>query len=317
MINVQAGRVLVVGLMAVLAGLDALSLPVLYAAALFLGIAETLFDTSAQSLMPSVVAKEQLSKANGRLYAAAVRGALTVGKASVPLVLDEQALAEVAYTGGDGTIFGALPAAVAGARAGDFAALLRLARLKRLETIAILASGQFNIGAYAATSCHHYAFVYDVKDPIPVRRAKFAATRAALPAADFWPFSVQGWTGAGFDGTDECLEWPADRTAGRLSRLAESLWPHRFSCCPVTSTPTHRPSPVARPRGSSPTPRTWRSRTPRTPRRANRSAAPTSRFRSLRGCRRTPGRAPERAARLKCSRRQRARPLNSRRSRAR
>ena len=41
----------------------------LYAVPLVLGIGETLFDTSAQSLMPSIVEKEQLSRANGRLYA--------------------------------------------------------------------------------------------------------------------------------------------------------------------------------------------------------------------------------------------------------
>jgi MFS family permease len=69
MINVQLARVLIVGAMAVLALFDLLSLPALYAVALVLGIGETLFDTSAQSLMPSIVAKEQLSKANGRLYA--------------------------------------------------------------------------------------------------------------------------------------------------------------------------------------------------------------------------------------------------------
>ena len=38
--------------------------------ALLLGIAETLFDTAAQSIMPSVVEKDRLSVANSRLYAA-------------------------------------------------------------------------------------------------------------------------------------------------------------------------------------------------------------------------------------------------------
>src|SRR5919197_3142349 len=45
------------------------TLPILYLVALLLGIAETLFDTAAQSLMPNVVRPEQLSDANGRLYA--------------------------------------------------------------------------------------------------------------------------------------------------------------------------------------------------------------------------------------------------------
>ncbi len=66
--NVQLARV---GIMAALAGLalvDGLSLPVLYVAAIALGMAETLFDTSAQSIMPAVVEKDRLALANGRLY---------------------------------------------------------------------------------------------------------------------------------------------------------------------------------------------------------------------------------------------------------
>jgi MFS family permease len=53
--------------LATLAGVA--SLPLLYAVAFALGVAETLFDTSAQSIMPNVVPAERLSVANGRLYA--------------------------------------------------------------------------------------------------------------------------------------------------------------------------------------------------------------------------------------------------------
>jgi MFS family permease len=66
--NVQLLRVAVMAVLAGLAIVDGLSLPVLYLAAIVLGVGETLFDTSAQSLMPSVVAKDQLPLANGRLY---------------------------------------------------------------------------------------------------------------------------------------------------------------------------------------------------------------------------------------------------------
>jgi MFS family permease len=48
---------------------DIVNLPMLYVAAFVLGIGETLFDTAAQSIMPSLVDKERLSQANGRLYA--------------------------------------------------------------------------------------------------------------------------------------------------------------------------------------------------------------------------------------------------------
>ena len=41
----------------------------LYVVALMVGVAETLYDTSAQSIMPQLVRRDQLSRANGRLYA--------------------------------------------------------------------------------------------------------------------------------------------------------------------------------------------------------------------------------------------------------
>ena len=48
---------------------DLATLPMLYAVALLLGMAETLFDTSAQSLLPAIVAREDLTTANSRLFA--------------------------------------------------------------------------------------------------------------------------------------------------------------------------------------------------------------------------------------------------------
>ncbi|NOJ59450.1 MFS transporter [Arthrobacter sp. 260] len=41
----------------------------LYVIALLVGVTETLYDTSAQSIMPQIVRRDQLSRANGRLYA--------------------------------------------------------------------------------------------------------------------------------------------------------------------------------------------------------------------------------------------------------
>ena len=66
--TVQLFRVGMVGLLAVLAMTGGLSLPVLYVAALLLGIGETFFDTAAQSILPSIVDKDRLATANGRLY---------------------------------------------------------------------------------------------------------------------------------------------------------------------------------------------------------------------------------------------------------
>jgi MFS family permease len=66
--NVQLLRVAVMAALAGLALFDGLSLPVLYVAAIVLGMGETLFDTSAQSIMPSVVDRDRLALANGRIY---------------------------------------------------------------------------------------------------------------------------------------------------------------------------------------------------------------------------------------------------------
>lgn len=98
--NVQLMRVLVVGLMALLALGDELALPVLYVAAFVLGVGETLFDTAAQSLMPSLVDRDQLNRANGRLYAVELTMNTLVGPplggflvaVSVPLALAGSAL---------------------------------------------------------------------------------------------------------------------------------------------------------------------------------------------------------------------------------
>jgi MFS family permease len=46
------------------------NLPLVYLTAFMLGVGETLFDTAAQSIMPSIVDRDRLSQANGRLYAA-------------------------------------------------------------------------------------------------------------------------------------------------------------------------------------------------------------------------------------------------------
>ena len=49
--------------------LDFGSIWTLYVVALMVGVAETLYDTSAQSILPQLVHRDQLSRANGRLYA--------------------------------------------------------------------------------------------------------------------------------------------------------------------------------------------------------------------------------------------------------
>ncbi len=68
MVSANLGRALLPGLLVGVILLDWGSLWALYIVALMVGVAETLYDTSAQSIMPQVVHRDQLSRANGRLY---------------------------------------------------------------------------------------------------------------------------------------------------------------------------------------------------------------------------------------------------------
>lgn len=70
MLTVQVLRFTVIGVLAVLAIADLLSIPVLYAAAFVIGTGETFFDTNAQAIIPAVVGRDRLVLANGRLFAA-------------------------------------------------------------------------------------------------------------------------------------------------------------------------------------------------------------------------------------------------------
>ncbi|HSL59875.1 MAG TPA: MFS transporter, partial [Acidimicrobiales bacterium] len=64
-----ARAVLVAGL-ALAVALDAHSVPMLYAVAFGLGLAETMFDNAAQAILPRLVPSTRLEAANGRLFAA-------------------------------------------------------------------------------------------------------------------------------------------------------------------------------------------------------------------------------------------------------
>ena len=70
MVRVDAARCAAVGLLGVAVLADAVSLPLLYVVFFALGTAETLFDSAAISILPAVVAREQLPRANGRLLSA-------------------------------------------------------------------------------------------------------------------------------------------------------------------------------------------------------------------------------------------------------
>ena len=69
MVRVNLVRTVLLGGLALAVAVDLATLPMLFAVAVLLGVAETLFDTSAQSLLPAVVDREDLTRANSRLFA--------------------------------------------------------------------------------------------------------------------------------------------------------------------------------------------------------------------------------------------------------
>ncbi len=68
MLTANIGRATLVALVAMAVALDVATIWLLYVVAFFLGVAETLYDTSAQSILPQVVDRTLLPRANGRLY---------------------------------------------------------------------------------------------------------------------------------------------------------------------------------------------------------------------------------------------------------
>ncbi|HJW64516.1 MAG TPA: MFS transporter, partial [Actinomycetes bacterium] len=69
MVRVNLVRAVLLGGLALAVAADLATLPLLYAVAVLLGLAETLFDTSAQSLLPALVSRDDLTRANSRLFA--------------------------------------------------------------------------------------------------------------------------------------------------------------------------------------------------------------------------------------------------------
>jgi MFS family permease len=69
MIGANLARASLFGALVLAVTTDVASIWILYLVAVGIGIAETLYDTSAQSILPQIVDRPLLSRANGRLYA--------------------------------------------------------------------------------------------------------------------------------------------------------------------------------------------------------------------------------------------------------
>jgi MFS family permease len=106
MVRVDAARCVAVGLLGVAVLADVATLPLLYVVFFALGTAETLFDNAAVSILPGVVPREQLARANGRLLGAQMvanelagpplGGLLFATAAALPFLLDAGSFAAAA-----------------------------------------------------------------------------------------------------------------------------------------------------------------------------------------------------------------------------
>ncbi len=79
MLGANIARGLLLGGTALALVLELGSIWLLYAVALGIGVCETLYDTSAQSILPQVVGRDRLPRANGRLHAAELTANQFVG----------------------------------------------------------------------------------------------------------------------------------------------------------------------------------------------------------------------------------------------
>lgn len=70
MIAANTARAALLAALAIATVAGAGSIWLLYVAAVFVGTAETVYDTSSQSILPQLVGRDALARANGRLYAA-------------------------------------------------------------------------------------------------------------------------------------------------------------------------------------------------------------------------------------------------------
>ena len=79
MVQVDLARVVAIGGLGAVVASGHEELWILYVVAFALGVGETLFDTAAQSIVPNIVAPDQLSYANGRLAATEITANQLVG----------------------------------------------------------------------------------------------------------------------------------------------------------------------------------------------------------------------------------------------
>ena len=217
MVGVGLVRAVVIGVLALAAFTDNASLPLLYVLAFVLGIGETLFDTAAQSVMPAVVARDQLSRANSRLFGAELVANQFVGPPLGGLLAALAIGAAFAVTSGGYLVAAALLSTMVGSfrpeRAGPRTSIRTDIRegvryvwhQPVLRTLALM----LGISNLAATAQQAVIVLY-VVDPGPV----------GLSEASFGVLYTTSAVG-GLAGT--WLSAPAERVLGRATVLFLSM----------------------------------------------------------------------------------------------
>jgi pimeloyl-ACP methyl ester carboxylesterase len=100
----------------------------------------------------------------------------------------------------------ALPGAIAAARRGDTAALMRL---RRIGQGARTPTSDLSFGLFVTTDCLDSPLAYPLATtPVAARPAIAQAALAAIPPAQYAPFDAQ--TVLRTSSTDDCLQWPND-----------------------------------------------------------------------------------------------------------
>ena len=144
--------------------------------------------------------------------------------ARIRVRLDIPALATLVQSGyGNLPMYRDLFAAIRAFEDGDRAPLLRLVAETKLVPDASPVRS-FSDPLYLAVTCHDYPQMWDPAAPLATRRQQLAAARAALPPAQFAPFTGAEWTSLPYEGATACLRWPGPprpeppvRPAGALS----------------------------------------------------------------------------------------------------
>jgi MFS family permease len=98
MVSANTVRAVVAGATAAAVGFDVMTLPVLYVAAFVLGMCEVLFDNTTQAILPTLVPRDRLERANGNIMGAQmviaefvarpISGALVGVALSLPFAID-------------------------------------------------------------------------------------------------------------------------------------------------------------------------------------------------------------------------------------